>query len=197
MRQANQIHWTLAAFGERLQRSLSAVLREIAQEGIARTQRQKAQRDALNRGASRKNTVEDFVSGAIATDGKKAPVALIVGLACKLHRVPLTGGGDDVDLQPFLAQTRESRPREFRGAAATGGGVDDGEKSVHGNSERIRNPDFRSTQSIPNLLLQGQNRCRAVQLREAFCQNIAFDFQRSRTGKVLVQQNDPVDTLVV
>src|SRR5258708_13611849 len=130
MRQANQIHGTLAAFGERLQRSLSAIFREIAQEGIARTQRQKAQRDALNRGASRKDTVENFVSGAIATDGKKVPVTLIVGLAGKLHPMPLNGRSNGVNLQSFLAQTRERRPTEFRGPAATGRGVDDAQETV-------------------------------------------------------------------
>jgi len=127
-----------------------------AQEGIAGTQRQEPQRDALNHGASRKNTVEDFVSGAITTDGKKAPVALIVGLAGKLHGVARTRRSDNIDLQPFLAQTRQSRSGEFRGAAATGGGVDDGEETIHFERERTQNSNFRSTQLFPNWLYNGR-----------------------------------------
>src|SRR6266436_3914376 len=129
--QANQIHRTLTAFAQRLQRSLCAIFREITQEGIARTQRQKSKCDALNCGASRKNTVENFVSGAVAADGKKVPVALLVGLAGQLHRMPLNGRSNGVDFQSFLTQTCESRPSKFRGAAATGGGVDDGEETIH------------------------------------------------------------------
>ena len=99
-----------AGIAEFLARVFRSVIREIAQEGIAGTERQETQRDALDTAASRKNTVENFVSGAVATDGKKSPVALIVGLARQLHRVPGTRRGNDVDLQSFFAQSRESRP---------------------------------------------------------------------------------------
>src|SRR5713101_187596 len=137
--QANQIHRALPAFAKRLERSLSAFVCEIAQKRIARTQRQKTKRNAWNPGAPGKNAIQDFVSGAIAADGKKVPVALIVGLAGKLHSVTLAGRSDDVNLQSFLAQTCESRSRKFRGAAATGGGVDDGEETIHFERERNRN----------------------------------------------------------
>jgi hypothetical protein len=80
---------------------------------------------------SRKNSVKDFVSRAVAADRKKAPVALLVRFAGKLHGMAPAGRSDDVNLQSFLAQTRERGSREFRGAAATGGGVDDGEESIH------------------------------------------------------------------
>src|SRR5260370_148921 len=102
------------------------------------------------------NTVEDFVSGTISTHGKKTPVALIVSFAGKLHGVARTCRSNAVDLQPFLAQTRECRPREFRGAAATGGGVDDGEEAIHLERERNRNANFRSTKSFPNPLPNGR-----------------------------------------
>src|SRR6267143_5518469 len=156
VRQAQKVDGASAAFEKRLHRSCGSVLCKIAQEGIAGTQRQETQRDALNRGASRKNAVEDFVSGAITADGKKAPVALPVGFAGKLHRVARTRRSNDVDLQPFLEQTRESWPSEFRGAAATGGGVDDGKESIHLERERTRNANSRSTQSFPNWLHKGR-----------------------------------------
>ena len=90
VRQPQEVDGASAAFEKRLHRSCGSVLCKIAQEGIAGTQWQEPQRDALNRGASRENTVEDFVSGAITTDGKKAPVALSVGFAGKLYRVART-----------------------------------------------------------------------------------------------------------
>ena len=60
-------------------------------------------RNALNCGASCKNAIENFVSGAITADGKKAPVTLIVSLSRKLHPVALRSRSNDVDPQPFLA----------------------------------------------------------------------------------------------
>jgi len=151
----------------------------------------------LDRAASRKNTIEDLVSRAIASNGKKAPVALIVSLTRKLHRVAMGRGSDDVDLQPFLAQARECGSRKFCRPAATGGGVDDGEESIHGKQVQIGKIHFPFFSLTSKPALQGQNRGAAVQLGEAFCQDVSFDLERSRPGKVLVQQNHPVDALVV
>src|SRR6267143_1281765 len=86
MCQAQKIDSSRAAFEKRLHRSSGSVLCKIAQEGIAGAERQESQCDALDSGASRKHTVEDFVSGAITTDGKKAPVPLIVSLARRSAR---------------------------------------------------------------------------------------------------------------
>jgi hypothetical protein len=156
VRQAQKVDGSSAAIEKRLHRSCGTVLSKIAQEGIAGTKRQEPQCDALDSGVSRKHTVQDFVSCAVTTDGKKSPVALIVSFAGKLHAVPGTSRSDDVNFQPFLAQTREGRPREFRGAAATGGGVDDGEKAIHLERARNRNSNFLSTQSFPNRLHNGR-----------------------------------------
>src|SRR5713101_1601740 len=154
--QAQKVDGSSAAIEERLHRSCGSVLSKIAQEGIAGTKRQEPQSDALDSGAPRKNTIEDFVSCTISTHGKKTPVALIVSFAGKLHGVARTCRSDDVDFQPFLAQTRQGRPREFRGAAATRGGVDDGEEAIHLERERTRNANFRSTKSFPNRLHNGR-----------------------------------------
>src|SRR5439155_4991770 len=62
--------------------------------------------------------------------------ALLVSFAGKLYSVPLPRRSNDVYLHPLLAQARKCWPREFRGAAATGGGVHDGEKSVHGGANK-------------------------------------------------------------
>src|SRR5260370_22174693 len=131
MRQPQKIDSAGAAFEQRLHRSCGSVFCKIAQKRIACAQRQETQRDALNRPAFRKNAIESFVSGAIAADGQKAPVTLIVSFARKLHRMAWTRRSDDVDFQPLLAQASKRGSRQFRGAAATGGGADDGEKSVH------------------------------------------------------------------
>src|SRR2546427_349995 len=166
VRQAQKVDGASAAFEKPLHRSCGSVFCKIAQEGIAGTQRQETQRDALNRGASRKNAVEDFVSGAITADGKKAPVALPVGFAGKLHRVARTRRSNDVDLQPFLEQTRESGPSEFRGAAATGGGVDDGEESIHLERERTRNANSWPAQSFPTGFTRAESRPRCPASRD-------------------------------
>jgi len=62
------------------------------------------------------------------------------------------------------------------------------------NESEMLTPAF---QAILKRFSQGQNRGSAVQHRETFCQHVAFDLERSRSGKVLIQQNDPLDTLVV
>ena len=156
MPQPQKINGARAAFSQRLHRSCRSILCKVAQERIARAQWQESQSDALDRRASRKNSVENFVSCPVAAYCKEASVALIVGFAGKLHRVPLAGRSDDVNLQSFLAQAHQRRSREFRGAAATGGGVDDGEKSIHCERKRIRNSSFRSTQSLRHLRYKGR-----------------------------------------
>ncbi len=68
MRQPQKIDGARAAFGQRLHRGHGSILCKIAQERIACAQRQESQRDAFNHCASRKNSVEDFVSRAVAAD---------------------------------------------------------------------------------------------------------------------------------
>jgi hypothetical protein len=68
-------------------------------------------------------------------------------------------------------------------------------RSIGGvNESEMLTPAF---QAIVKRFSQGQNRGSAVQHRETLCQHVAFDLERSRSGKVLIEQNDPVDTLVV
>src|SRR5258706_109908 len=156
VRQPQEIDSASTSFEQRLHRSCCPVFCEIAQKRIACAKRQETKRDPLNRPAFRKNSIENFVSGAIAADSKKSPVTLIVGFARKLQRMSLTGRNDDVDVQPLLAQTPERGPGKFRGAAATGGGVNDGEKSVHGERAQIRNSNFQSTRSFLDILHKGR-----------------------------------------
>ena len=68
--------------------------------------------------------------GAIAADGEKSSIALGVGFASKLHGMAWAGRSDDVDVQAFFAQTRESGAGESGGFAATSSGIDDGEETV-------------------------------------------------------------------
>ena len=68
--------------------------------------------------------------GAVAADGDEAAIALLVSFAGKLDGVAGARRGNDVDLQAFLAQTGKSRSGELGRAAATGGGVDDGEEAI-------------------------------------------------------------------
>src|SRR5467141_300936 len=191
MCKAQKIDSPRAAFEKRLHRSRGSVLCKIAQEGIAGAQRQETQCDALDGGASRKHTVEDFVSGAITTDGKKAPVPLIVSLARQLHGVARTRRSDDVDLQSFLAQTRESRPGEFRGAAATGGGVDDGEETIHLERERTRNADSRFRQSFPNRLHNGRIAAAPSSFARRSARTLRLIFNEAVRGKSSSSRTTP------
>src|SRR5216683_1649942 len=70
VRQSQKIDGASAALEQRLHRSHGSVFCKIPQKGIARAKWQKTQRDALHRAASRKNAVEDFVSGAVTAGGK-------------------------------------------------------------------------------------------------------------------------------
>src|SRR5712664_3574171 len=103
----------------------------MAQEGITSAERKETKRNPSNWVAAGKNAVEDFVRRAVAANGKKTPVTLIVSLARELHRVALAGGCDDVNAQSLLSQARKRGAGELCGTAATGGGVHDGEKAIH------------------------------------------------------------------
>jgi len=70
------------------------------------------------------------VCRSVSADRKKLAIALIVGLAGKLDSVSRARRRHAVHLQVVLTQTRKRRPSEFRGAAAAGSGVHDGEKAL-------------------------------------------------------------------
>src|SRR6202035_3786116 len=103
-------------------------LREVAKKRVAGAKGKKTQRDAGRCSGMGEDAVEEFVSGAVAADGDKAAVALIVAFASQLGGVARSGGGDDVNVQAVFAQTRDGRAGELSGAAAACGGVDDGEE---------------------------------------------------------------------
>src|SRR5882724_2926635 len=131
VREPNQVNGTPTTLEQGPHRSFRAILGKIAQEGIASAEREETKRDSSNGVAAGKNAVEDFVRRAVAANGKKMAITLVVSLARKLDRVALAGGCDDVNAQSFLPQARKRGAGEFRGTAATGGGVHDGEKAVH------------------------------------------------------------------
>jgi len=110
---------------------------KVTQERIASAERKESERDALNRPAAGKNTVENFVGCAVAAHGKKTPVTLIVGLPRKLNGMSLASGCDNVNLQTLLAKPREGWSGKLRRAAATGGGVDYGKEAIRLRLERF------------------------------------------------------------
>ena len=134
--QSNQIDRAFAVFQNRLRRSFCAVLGKVPQEGIARSQRKESQGDALRRFAAGKDAVQDFMGRSISSDGEKLTVALIVSFARKLDGMSRASRSDTVHVQPVLAQTSQRSSGEFRRAAATGGRVHDGEKSLHRSEEK-------------------------------------------------------------
>src|SRR6202040_2754330 len=81
MREPNQIDSTGSAFDQGLQRGVRSFLRKIAEERIARSERQEAESDALFASGAFINAVDDFVGGAVATDSDEAPIALFIRFA--------------------------------------------------------------------------------------------------------------------
>jgi hypothetical protein len=161
MGEAEKIDGPGAAFENRLQGSLGAVTGEIAEEGVSGAERQEAERNALGDVTAHENAVENFVRGAVAADGEKAAIALIVGFARELDSMTGPGRAKHVDLQALLTQARDCRARKFGGAAATSRWVDDSKKAfLHVRTKCRINECFKASER--------QDRSLAVQLREAF-----------------------------
>ncbi len=108
------------------------MLCKVAQKRITGAERKKSESDALHCWFARKNSVENFMGGAVAAHREKPAIALAVCLARKLNGVTGTGGSDDVDVQAFCAEPCKRRAGELRGFAATCGGIHDGEETVFG-----------------------------------------------------------------
>lgn len=68
---------------------------------------------------------------------KEAPVTLIVSLAGEFRGVTGAGRRKNIHWELFFAQPRKRGSREFRGAAAAGGRIDDDEESFHWNSSEL------------------------------------------------------------
>ena len=161
MGEAEKIDGAGAAFENRLQGSLSTVPGKIAEKGVSGAERQEAERNALGDVTADENAVENFVSRAVAADGEKAAIALIVGFACELESVAGPCRGDYVDLQPFFAQTRDCGAGKFGGTSATGRRIDDSKKAfLHVRTKCRIIECFKASER--------QDRCLAIQLREAF-----------------------------
>jgi len=69
--------------------------------------------------------------GAVATHRDEMAIALVVPFAREINGVTRSRGSDHIDSDPAFAQTRKSRPGEFRRAAATRGGIHDSEEAFH------------------------------------------------------------------
>src|SRR5208283_4895580 len=135
MAQAQQIHAALAAREQSFDGTFRALLREIAQEGVAGAEWQESQFNPLGRSFAPKNSIQDFVRGAVSANREKPAIALFVGFAGQLDGVAWLTGRDHVHVQPALPQARELRPGKLRRAPAARRWVYDGKKSVsHGSS---------------------------------------------------------------
>jgi hypothetical protein len=135
VRETEEIDGALTIFQEGLQRGFGTVVGEIAEERIAGAEGQEAQGDVGACSGVGEDAVEEFVSGAVAAYGDEAAIALGIGFASERGGVTGSGRGDYVNVEAFFAQARDGRAREFAGAAAACGGVDDGEE---GFSHAIR-----------------------------------------------------------
>src|SRR4030081_2609405 len=121
MRQAEQIHGTFAILEQSLQRGFGAVLHsEIAEEGVAGADRNKAERDAGICSGVSEDAIEDFVGGAVAADSDETAIVLRVGFAGELGGVTGSCGADPPAVKAVLAKPRDGRSGEFSPAAAAG-----------------------------------------------------------------------------
>src|SRR5262249_55559442 len=170
-------------------RSLGAMRCKIEQEGVAGAEGKEAQGDALHLTPVGENAVQNLVRGAVAADGEKAPISLIVGFARKLHGVPGTGRGNDVCVQAALAQADQRRAGQLSRAAAARGGVHDGEKSLHAREDLWPVPVA--------LRSERNNGSSTIERSEPLRQDVSLDLQGSRAREVLVEEDNPVNSLVV
>lgn len=138
MTEAEKIHGPLAAGEEGLQRGCGSVFGKVPEKGVACAEGQEPKSDAVVGGRGFEGAVQDFVSRAIAADREEAAVALLVRFASQLDGMARTGGGYDVNPQPLFAQACEGGPGKLCRAAATRGGVDDGEKPFFQGVPQIR-----------------------------------------------------------
>ncbi len=153
---------------------MRTVIGEIAQERISRAERKKAQLDALHSAARRKNAIDNFVCGAVSTDGQESAVSLIVSLARELRRVARTGRSNHVNAQPARSQAGQFASGKLRGAPAACRGIDDGNKFfVHKVSDVEILPCFAGN----TLSLHGQDCLFAIELPQPFRQGYTNDFQ--------------------
>jgi hypothetical protein len=108
MRQAHQVDGARATLEERLQGGFSAFAGIVPQERIACAEWKKTHGHAFGgRGAGAKNSVQDFVAGAIAAYREKSTVALGISLAREAHGCAWSIGCGLVNLQTAIAQPRQ------------------------------------------------------------------------------------------
>jgi len=132
MGEADEIDRTGAIFEECFERRFDSFAGEVAKKRVAGTERKKAKGDTFGVGIAGEDAVEHFVGSAIATDGEKFSVTLFMSFASELHSVALSGRRNHINFQALFTEARESWSGKLGGFAATGGGIDDGEKTVFG-----------------------------------------------------------------
>ena len=129
--EAEEIDGALAVREDGLQRGFGAIVGKVPEEGIASAERQEAEGNAFLGSAGGENAVDDFVSGAVAPDRDKTPVALVVGFAREIDRMAGAGGSDHVDADAAFAQAREGWSGKFCRTAAPRSGIYDSEEAFH------------------------------------------------------------------
>src|SRR5579864_1312099 len=79
--EAKNIHAPFSAGEKCFDGRFRALVGEIAQEGIAGAQGEKAELNAVGLPFAREDAVYNFVRGAVAAGGEKTAIALVVGFA--------------------------------------------------------------------------------------------------------------------
>src|SRR5207245_1943497 len=110
------------------------------------------------------------------------------------HGVPGAGGSDDIDVQAAFTQTRQGRTGALGRAAATRGGVHDGEKTLHAREYLMAAPVLRLSESPGSQRKYGGG---AIQPREPLRKDVSLNLQGSGARKVLSDEDDPMNSLVV
>src|SRR6266849_5220981 len=130
VREAEQVARPTPAFDKSLCGLLGAALAKIAEERISGAEGKKAERDARALRGFGKQTVDDFMSGAVAADGDEFLIALRIGLARKRSGLAWSGAGDDVHTRAGLAELGDRSLSELAAAASARFGIHDGEEAV-------------------------------------------------------------------
>jgi hypothetical protein len=127
--------------------------------------------------------------GSVAADGQKFTVSLRASFGSKLCSMPRTARGDHVYAESIGFQTCECFTGKFRRSPATRRRIHDGQKSVF---HMLPGSGILSCSH-----LNRQNCLITIKVPQALRQRLADDLQRGGQRKIFLEQNNPMNSLIV
>ena len=131
--QSNYVAQSPAVLPERLDGVFDATRCKVAQERIARAERQESKCRPAGGLGFRKKAIDDLVGSAVAAYGEKISITLRVGFAREARGLTRAARLSDFKIDAGLTNAPKRSRCEFAAAPASGRRIDDGkEVRVHG-----------------------------------------------------------------